>query len=144
MTRGLEKPATRHMYLLSRRTKRNETRPMNFHLSKTLKFLHSLASAGLIGGLSAYLALLWLAPQDTAETYVAMRQSISAINTFVLIPSLGIVIVSGLFAMAAHTPFLKKRWVGVKAVMGILVFKGGVTIAGMKSGEVADLGAQLD
>ncbi len=91
-------------------------------MRKFLKILHTVASCGLIGGLGCYMLLLIAAPQETPAAYADLRQSISAISRYVLLPSLGVALASGLFAMAAHPPFLDKGWVWIKAAMGVLMF----------------------
>jgi hypothetical protein len=102
-------------------------------MRKTLKILHTLATAGIVGGLAVYMILLVTAPQGTPEAYADLRQSIAAISNYVLLPSLAVVLVSGLFAMVAHSPYLDKGWVWLKAGSGILMFKGVLTIVGAKA-----------
>lgn len=106
---------------------------------KTLKILHTIASCGLTGGLICYMVLLVVAPQDTPAAYANLREIISAISTWVLLPSLAIALITGLLSMAVHHPFQSKRWVWVKTAMGVLMFKGVLTIIGAK----ADQGAML-
>lgn len=93
-------------------------------MRKLLKCLHTLAACGLIGGLAVYMLLLALAPQETPAAYAQLRQAIAAVSNYLLMPSLAVALVSGLLSMAVHTPFLDKRWVWLKAAMGILMFKG--------------------
>lgn len=102
-------------------------------MRKTSKLLHTLAAAGLIGGLGCYMIMLVFAPQQTPETYADLRQSIAAISNYVLLPSLAIALISGLLSMAVHRPFLDKGWAWVKAALGILMFKGVLTIVGAKA-----------
>ena len=91
----------------------------------TLKFLHSLAAIGLIGSLAAYIVLLATAPPPTSiAEYAVTRQGISAISKWMLLPSLGVVLATGLFAMAAHQPFLGARWAWIKTFMGLPMFEG--------------------
>lgn len=99
-------------------------------MRKVLKVMHTLTSCGLIGGLGCYMILLVFAPQDTPVAYAEMRQTIAAISNYVLVPSLAIVLVSGLLAMIVHQPFLDKGWVLIKAAMGLLMFKGVLAIVG--------------
>ncbi len=91
---------------------------------KVLKILHTLSSGGLIGGLAAYMVLLLAAPQDTVEAYGDLRQSIQAISQYVLVPSLGVSVVSGLLAMAVHRPFHDLGWVWIKLALGLPLFQG--------------------
>lgn len=102
-------------------------------MRKTMKVLHTLSAAGLLGGLSVYMLLLVVAPQDTPEAYADLRISIMAISNYVLLPSLAIVLLSGLASMVVHDPYLHKGWVWLKAALGILMFKGILTVVGAKA-----------
>ena len=106
-------------------------------MRKLFKVFHTLAACGLIGGLGCYLILLYAAPQETPKAYADLRQGIAAISNYLLLPSLAVATVSGLLAMMVHRPFLDKRWVWLKAVLGILMFKGVLTIVGAKANEAA-------
>lgn len=106
-------------------------------MRKTLKILHTVAACGLIGGLAGYMILLFAAPQETPAAYADLRQSIAAISNYLLLPSLAVGVMSGLLAMMVHRPFLDKRWVWLKAAMGILMFKGVLTIVGAKADHAA-------
>ena len=102
-------------------------------MRKTMKILHTLAAAGLLGGLSVYMLLLVAAPQDTPAAYADLRVSVAAISNYVLLPSLAIALLSGLASMVVHDPYLHKGWVWLKAALGILMFKGILTIVGAKA-----------
>ncbi len=110
---------------------------------KTVKILHSVAAAGLIGGLAAYMVLLVAAPQGTAEAYAALRESIDVVSDYVLMPSLGLALVSGLLSMVVHPPFLDRGWVWIKALLGILMFKGVLTIVSAKADYAARKAAEI-
>lgn len=112
-------------------------------MRKFLKILHTLSACGLTGGLVCYMLLLLVAPQETPAAYADLRQSISALSTYVLLPSLAIALMSGLLSMAVHHPFLNKGWVWVKAAMGILMFKGVLTIVGAKADYAAIVSRQI-
>ena len=92
-------------------------------MQKAFKFLHTLGSCGLIGGLLAYIVLIATTPFEPPQQYAGMRGDISAICTYVLLPSLGVTLVSGLMSMSVHRPFQELRWVWLKALFGIAVFK---------------------
>ena len=89
------------------------------------------------------MVLLALAPQDSPAAYADLRQSIAAISDYVLLPSLAIALISGLFSMAVHRPFLDKGWVWIKAALGILMFKGVLTIIGAKADHAAAVARQI-
>ena len=106
-------------------------------MRKTLKVLHTLAACGLIGGLLSYMALLILAPQETPAAYADLRASISGLSNYILIPSLALALVAGLLSMVVHRPFLEAKRAWLKAAMGILMFKGVLTIVGAKANYAA-------
>ncbi len=93
-------------------------------MRKAIKILHTLSSAGLIGGLSAYMILLIAAPQDSAAAYADLRSAIQAVTNYVLIPSLAVAVITGLLSMAVHRPFQDKGWVWVKLLLGLPLFEG--------------------
>lgn len=113
-------------------------------LRVVLKILHSLSAAGLLGGLACYMILLVTAPQDNAAAYADLRQSIAMVSDYVLVPSLAVALVSGLLAMAFHTPFMDKGWAWAKAAMGLLMFKGVLTVVGAKADHAAVLARKIE
>lgn len=112
-------------------------------MRKTLKVLHTLAACGLVGGLLVYGILLLVAPQDTPTAYADLRQSIAAIGDYVLLPSLAVALVSGLMSMGLHHPFQSQTWAWIKAAMGILMFKGVLTVVGAKADHAAALSRRI-
>jgi uncharacterized membrane protein YgdD (TMEM256/DUF423 family) len=97
----------------------------NAPMKRTLKFLHSLGGAGMLGALAAMLALLTVTPEPTSlEEYAVMRQGIGQVAKYLLFPSLAVVLVSGLFAMAFHPPFHNAGWAWAKLALGIIMFEG--------------------
>lgn len=100
-------------------------------MKRLLKFLHTLGAIGLTGALAAYIILLGTAPEPSSlAEYATVRQSIAAIGKWLLLPSLLIVLTSGLLAIAAHTPYLNARWTWLKAVLGLSMFEG--TLVGIQ------------
>jgi Predicted integral membrane protein (DUF2269) len=99
-------------------------------MRKALKILHTVAAAGLIGGLGAYVVLLLAHPQGTPGAYADLRQVLGAVGNFLLIPSLGIALVTGLVSMAVHGPFVNQGWAWLKAGLGILMFRGVLMLVG--------------
>lgn len=112
-------------------------------MRKALKFLHTLGAAAYIGALLAYAVILTYAPQGTPRAYADMRASIDLICSYLLVPSLGIVLVSGLLAMAAHKPFLDLRWVWIKAALGIGTFEGTLVIVSGRARSAAGLAEDI-
>ncbi len=112
-------------------------------MQKAIKFLHSLASCGLIGALLGYMIVLIIAPQDTPAAYADMRQSINGLSNYLLVPSLAVALVSGLVSMIVQPVFLEKRWVWVKALSGIAMFEGTLAIVGAKANHAAKVSIQI-
>lgn len=106
-------------------------------MRRTLKILHSLASCGLIGGLAVYMLLLLVTPASTPLAYAELREAIAAISNYILLPSLAIALITGLLAMVVHKPFMDKRWAWLKAALGLLMFKGVLTVIGAKADSAA-------
>lgn len=112
-------------------------------IRKTLKIFHTLASSGMIGALVAYMLILVYAPQDTPRAYADIRQTISVICNYLLLPSMALALVSGLLAMAVHRPFQEMRWVWVKAVLGLSVFEATLGIVQAKANYAASASAKV-
>jgi len=112
-------------------------------MRKTVKILHTVASAGLIGGLMAYMVLLLQGTPETPARYAELRGSISDVSNYLLLPSLAIALISGLLSMVVHKPYMEKRWVWVKAALGILMFKGVLTIVSAKADYATSLATRL-
>jgi len=112
-------------------------------MRQALKFLHTLAAAGILGALGAYIIILLYAPQETPRAYADMRATINALCSYLLLPSLGLGIVTGLLAMAVHRPFQELRWVWMKALLGFGMFEGTLAVIQSKAGEAARLSEKV-
>ena len=99
-------------------------------MRKTMKILHTVGSCGMLGAVVAAMILLALPMGQGIDSYVQTRVAVAALSDYILLPSLGAVIFSGLIAMAVHMPYLQKGWVLVKAAFGIIVFKGTLHLVG--------------
>ena len=94
-------------------------------MRRLVKFLHTMGGIGLMGAMAALIILVVLMPQPTAlEAYVTHRAIMGKIAEWLLLPSLGVVLFTGLWSMAITRAFLHAGWVWVKLATGILVFKG--------------------
>ncbi len=112
-------------------------------MRRVLKILHTIASGGLVGGVLAYMVLLTVATPQTPATYADLREAVAILSNWVLLPSLGIALVSGLLSMVVHRPFLDKGWVWFKAALGILMFKGVLTIVSAKANYAAAIAQKM-
>ncbi len=86
----------------------------------------------MAGGIIAYLVVLAHAPEVTnLEAYLKVRETIAFLASGIVVPSMAVVLASGLLAMAIHRPFHDAPWVLIKAVSGILIFEA--TLASIDS-----------
>lgn len=112
-------------------------------MRRAMKFIHTLASCGLIGALLGYVIILLYAPQETPRSYAEARLTISLLCDRIVVPSLGIAIVSGLLAMAAHRPFLDTRWAWLKAILGLSLFEATLAVVQAKATTAAAMAARI-
>jgi len=102
-------------------------------MRKSMKFLHVLGACGMIGALVTWFILLAVAPQETPQAYADLRASIAALGNYLLVPAMGTTLVSGVMSIAIHHPFQNLKWVWVKALLGIPVFEGTLSLIGAKA-----------
>jgi len=84
-------------------------------LKRLLKILHEIGAIGVVGSFAACIVLLNKTPTPSLIAYATMRQGIAAIAQWLLLPSLGIVLISGLLAMAADNVYKNAAWAWIKA-----------------------------
>lgn len=94
------------------------------------KALHEIASIGFGGGLVACLIINQMTNRTSSAEFSAARHVFAAIAQYVLIPSMAIVVVSGLIALAATRGYQKAGWAWVKALLGLSVFEATLMVVG--------------
>ena len=87
---------------------------------RVLKILHEIGAVGVMGGFAACIVLANATPTPSLIAYATMRQGIAAIAQWLLLPSLGIVLI----AIAANEIYKNAAWAWIKALLGISVFEG--------------------
>jgi len=110
-------------------------------MQRALKALHELSAIGVLGSLACCLVLTATAPTESLVGYAAVRQGIAAIAQYLLLPSLGIVLISGLLAIAADNLYKNAAWAWIKALLGISVFEGTLLTINAGARRAADLSA---
>jgi hypothetical protein len=93
-------------------------------LTRVLKMLHEIGAIGVAGSFAACIVLIAKTPTPSLIAYAAMRQGVAAIAQWLLLPSLGMVLISGLLAIAATNAYKNAAWAWIKALIGISVFEG--------------------
>ncbi len=91
---------------------------------KLLKTLHEIGAVGVGGSLAACIVLVATAPTRSLIGYAAVRQGIAAVTQWLLVPSLALVLVSGLLALAITQAYHSAGWAWAKALLGIGMFEG--------------------
>lgn len=114
-------------------------------MRRLLKFLHTMGSIGLMGAMAAMLVLFSVAPPPSSLAgYALIRGAMGAVATWIFLPSLALVLVAGLLAMALHPVYRVAGWAWLKLATGVLMFEGGfVYIQGPMQREAAASAAAL-
>jgi hypothetical protein len=110
-------------------------------LKRLLKALHELGAVGVMGSFAALIVLIATAPTHSMVAYAAVRHGIAAIAEWLLVPSLALVLVSGLLAIASNRAYHDAGWAWLKALLGIGLFEGTLLTVGASSRRAADLSA---
>lgn len=112
---------------------------------KLVKIVHTLSAVAYAGGIAAYLFVLMAAPEPTEiAQLVTLRTSIDFLVSWLIVPGMLVVLVSGLISMMVHTPFMEQGWVLLKAVAGVLVFEAtlaSIDMPAKRAKEAADRAA---
>jgi len=110
-------------------------------LRKLLKILHEIGAVGVTGSFAACIVLVATAPTHSLVAYAAARQGIAAVAQWLLVPSLAIVSVSGLLAIAANKAYVDAGWAWLKAFLGISMFEGTLLTVAASARRAAELSA---
>jgi hypothetical protein len=110
-------------------------------IQRLLKFLHEIGAVGVLGSFAACIVLIVTAPKHSLVEYAAQRRAIAAITQWLLIPSLALVLISGLLAIAATEAYKNAGWAWVKALLGVSMFEGTLLTVGASARHAAELSA---
>jgi hypothetical protein len=113
-------------------------------LKKFLKILHEIGAVGVMGSFAACLVLVVTAPTHSLIALAAVRQSVADVSKWLLMPSLVLVLVSGLLAIAATSSYHNAGWAWLKGLLGLGLFEGGllaVSDGARRASELATLAA---
>ncbi len=109
-----------------------------------LKFLHSLAGAGLLGGaLAMAVVALWAQRPESAAAHAPTIAALAQMAAWIIGPSMVLTIVTGLLAMAVTRAFQDVGWAWAKAATGILVLEIGLHVMGPIQEEAKRSAGQL-
>jgi len=86
-----------------------------------------MGAVGFMGSLASLLLLENLAPPPSSLAgYALIRGAMTAIATWVFLPSFLLTLIPGLLAIAVTPAFHNAGWAWIKAATGILIFAGGL------------------
>ena len=108
------------------------------------KALHEIASIGFGGALAACLVINGVADRASPTEFTAARLLFAAIAQYILIPSMAVVVVSGLIALAATRAYLDAGWAWLKALMGLSLFEATLLIVGSSTRQAEFAAAAAD
>jgi hypothetical protein len=111
-------------------------------VARLIKLLHELGAIGVVGGLAACLVLVATAPTDSVVAYAATRQNIASLVRWLLVPSLALVIVSGLLSIAINETYKNAGWAWIKALLGISMFEGTLLTVAASARKAAEFSEQ--
>ncbi|MGB5202462.1 MAG: hypothetical protein WBN68_19320 [Sedimenticolaceae bacterium] len=90
-----------------------------------LKFLHTMGAIGMIGAMASLLILLTFTPEPSSlNEYARIRMAMGGIAEWLLLPSLGLALFSGLWSMGYTASFHNAGWVWAKLALGVVMFEG--------------------
>jgi hypothetical protein len=110
-------------------------------IKKFLKFLHEIGAIGVMGSFASCIVLLATAPKDSGVNYAAVLQGIASITKWLLVPSLAVVLISGLLAIAANESYKNASWAWVKALLGVSTFEGTLITISASARRAAEVSA---
>jgi len=88
---------------------------------RIVKLLHFLGLTGFVGGLAAAAVLGGFADQAPPGVLAALRLAIAELGESLVVPSLVLVLVSGMLLVVARPKLVRARWVWAKAVLAVVM-----------------------
>ncbi len=117
---------------------------MNLIFRRVLKFLHTVAAAGLTGAIAALAIVMIVAPSAAGTAgYVPLMIPMVKIAGWLVTPSMVLTVVTGLLAMLANPAFYEAGWVWAKAATGVVLLEGSLHVLGPLQEEAKRAGAVL-
>lgn len=88
-------------------------------LQRLSKFLHEIASAGLLGGVAAQLVFILLARREAPALAVVLRRAVVHLADWVLYPSVLALVFTGILSTYISRSLRNALWVWAKIGLGV-------------------------
>jgi hypothetical protein len=88
-------------------------------VARLLKLLHFASLAGFVGGLVAARVLSSFADGAPPTALAALRLSIAHLGAELMVPSLIVLLLSGMLLVVARPHLINARWIWAKAVLSV-------------------------
>jgi len=108
---------------------------------KFLKMLHEVGAVGVMGSIASCMVLVATAPAQSLVEFAVLRQAIVQIEQWMFLPSLILVLTSGLLAIAVNEAYINSAWPWFKALLGLSMFEGSLLTVSSRAREAAELSA---
>jgi len=95
-----------------------------------LKLLHFASLAGLAGGIVVILVLLDTIDATSPAAVAGMHAAIALVCSGLVVPSLVVLLLTGMLLVVARPQLISARWVWAKAFVGLIV--GATLLAGFQ------------
>ncbi len=89
--------------------------------SRLIKIAHLLALAGFAGGLASTLLLSDFAESAPPSVLAALRMSIAALGESLVVPSLVLLILTGMLLVVARPQLVRARWLWAKTALTVVI-----------------------
>ena len=90
-------------------------------MKNLLKTLHIVSAVGFAGAVAVSMLLAATVDDSTGTSFAAGRRAISTVASTITLPSLVLLVVTGMLLMVRQPSFLEARWAHLKALIGAVV-----------------------
>lgn len=86
-----------------------------------IKIIHLLSLAGFVGGLGATLLLADFSDNAPPSLLAALRMAVASLGESLVVPSLVLLVLSGMLLVVARPQLVRARWLWAKVVLTLAV-----------------------
>jgi Predicted integral membrane protein (DUF2269) len=94
---------------------------------RLIKLVHILSVIGFVGGLAASMVVADVADSAPPTALAALRMAIAAVGETLVVPSLVMLVLTGMLLVVARPHLVSARWIWAKAVLSVAI--AGIALA---------------